>query len=131
MTMPFSAPASPGMGPGWDKLALTLRAALPREEIDAIWAFKVIRREGRDFGTAIVSRLEAGRCRIYTATFVYTVKGPKRGTFESEIIEVGSGPPEALDELLALVPRRSDEEEPPVPVDPALWFPASAEAPRA
>jgi hypothetical protein len=125
--MPFAAPACPGIGPGWEKLALTLRATLPREEIDGVWAFKVIRREGRDFGTAIVSRVEAGRCRIYTATFVYTVKGPKRGTFESEIIEVGSGPPEALDELLALVPRRSEEEEPPVPVDPSLWFPGSAD----
>ena len=105
-----------------------LRATLPREEIDAIWTFRVVRREGRDFGTAIVSRLEAGRRRIYTASFIHTVKGPKRGTFESDLVEVGSGPPEALDALLALVPRRSEDEEPPAPVDPAQWFPVSADA---
>jgi hypothetical protein len=129
MTRPFAAPAGPGIGPGWDHLALTLRAALPREEIDAIWAFRVVRREGRDFGTAILSRLESGRRRIYTARFIHTVKGPQRGTFETDLVEVGSGPPEALDELLALVPRRSEEEEPPAPVDPSLWFPESGEAP--
>ena len=127
MTLPFAAPAGPGIGPGWDHLALNLRGTMPGNEIDGIWAFRVVRREGRDFGTAILSRLEAGRRRIYTASFVYTVKGPKRGTFESEVIEIGSGPPEALDELLALVPRRSEEEEPPAPVDPALWFPGSAD----
>lgn len=127
MTIPFAAPAGPGIGPGWDRLALMLRGAMPGEEIHAIWAFRVVRREGRDFGTAILSRLEAGRCRIYTASFVHTVKGPKRGTFEWELLEVGSGPPEALDELLALVPRRSEEEEPPAPVDPVLWFPESAD----
>jgi hypothetical protein len=37
--------------------------------------------------------------------------------------EVGSGPLEALEELLALVPKRSEEEEPPAPVEPARWFP--------
>ena len=131
MTMPFAAPAGPGIGPGWERLALTVRATLPREEIDAIWVFRVVRRDGRDFGTAILSRLESGRRRIYTASFVHTVKGPKRGTFETELLEVGSGPPEALDELLALVPRRSEEDEPPALVDPALWFPASADAPSA
>ncbi|MBP6443591.1 MAG: hypothetical protein KA267_06175, partial [Gemmatimonadales bacterium] len=37
--------------------------------------------------------------------------------------EVGSGPLEALHELLALVPVRADDEEPPVPIEVSLWFP--------
>jgi hypothetical protein len=121
--------SGPGVAPGWERLAGALRDTLPREEVDAIWAFRVVRREGKDFGTAILSRLESGRRRIYTARFVHTVKGPKRGTFEWDLTEVGSGPPEALEELLALVPKRSEDEEPPVPVDPVSWFPENPAAP--
>jgi hypothetical protein len=40
-----------------------------------------------------------------------------------ELEEVGSGPVEALEELLALVPKRSDEEQPPSPVPVEAWFP--------
>lgn len=114
--------ADAGAGPGWEQMAAALRAELPVKEIDRIWAFRVVRREGQDFGTAILSRVHGDRRRIYTARFVLTVKGKKRGQFAWFLEEVGSGPLEALDELLALVPRRSDEEEPPSPVEPAQWF---------
>ena len=113
----------PGTGPGWERLAGALRDALPTAELDRVWAFRVVRREGQDFGTAILSRIEGDRRRIYTARFVLTVKGKKRGAFEWFLVEVGSGPLEALDELLALVPKRSDDEEPPVEITPAAWFP--------
>ena len=111
------------IAPGWERLAEALRAELPVSEIDRIWAFRVVRREGQDFGTAILSRVDGERRRVYTARFVLNVKGKQRGRFEWFLEEVGSGPLEALDELLALVPKRSDEEEPPAPVDPGLWFP--------
>jgi len=71
------------------------------------------------------------RWRISTARFILTVKGKKRGQFTWSHEEVGSGPLEALDELLALVPRRSEEEEPPAPVDPAAWFPTESDDPPA
>jgi len=116
--------AGPGTGPGWDRLVRELEGSLPSAEIDRIWVFRMVRREGRDFGTAILSRVNGERRRIYTARFVLTVKGKKRGAFEWELEEVGSGPLHALDELLALVPRRSDEEDPPAPVDPGTWFSA-------
>ena len=119
----LAADADAGRGPGWERMAAELRAALPVEEVDRVWAFRVVRRDGQDFGTAILSRVHGDRRRIYTARFILTVKGKKRGQFTWFLEEVGSGPLEALDELLALVPRRSDEEEPPAPVDPAQWFP--------
>lgn len=122
------AATGPGIGPGWEKLALALREALPTAEVDRIWAFLVVRRDGQDFGTAILSRVDGVRRRIYTARFVLTVKGKKRGQFTWNLDEVGSGPLEALDELLALVPRRSDEEEPPAPVEVAAWFPPEGES---
>ena len=110
-------------GPGWDRLAIAVREAVPVAEVDRIWVFPVVRHDGQDFGTAILSRVDGIRRRIYTARFVLTVKGKKRGQFTWVLEEVGSGPLEALDELLALVPRRSDEEEPPAPVEVASWFP--------
>lgn len=118
----------PGVGPGWERLIGELKAAMPIFEIDRIWAFRVVRREGRDFGTAILSRVEGDRRRIYTARFILTVKGKKRDQFEWVLDEVGSGPLEALDELLALVPKRSDEEEPPAPVETGAWFPPESDA---
>jgi hypothetical protein len=124
----IAPPSGPGIGPGWERLAAGLREAVPPEGIDRIWAFQVVRRDGQDFGTAIISRVEGDRRQISTARFVLTVKGKKRGRFTWQLDEVGSGPLEALDELLALVPKRSDEEEPPAPVDPALWFPPGAGA---
>ncbi len=126
---PGVIPASgPGIGPGWENLALALREALPVTEVDRMWAFLVVRRDGQDFGTAILSRVDGVRRRIYTARFILTVKGKKRGQFTWSLDEVGSGPLEALDELLALVPRRSDEEEPPAPVEVAAWFPPEGES---
>ena len=122
------APRGPGIGPAWERLAEALRTATPVREIDRIWAFRVVRHEGREFGTAILSRVDGERRRIATARFALTVKGKQRGQFDWQLEEVGSGPLEALDELLALVPKRSDEEEPPAPVDPALWFPPDADA---
>lgn len=122
-------PNEPGTGPGWTRLAGELKVVVPAVEIDRIWAFRVVRREGRDFGTAILSRVDGERRRIYTARFTHTVKGKKRGAFEWELEEVGSGPLTALDELLALVPKRSDEEEPPGPVEPGAWFPPEDDAP--
>ena len=124
----IDTPRGPGVGPGWERLALALRAAIPVAEVDRIWAFPILRREGKDFGTAVLSRVDGERRLILTARFAHTVKGKKRGEFEWHLDEVGSGPLEALDELLALVPKRSDEEEPPRPVDRDLWFPAGLDA---
>jgi hypothetical protein len=128
----LSSDTSASSGSGWSQLAAALRETIPVAEVDRIWAFRVVRRDGQDFGTAILSRVDGVRRRISTARFILTVKGKKRGQFTWSHEEVGSGPIEALDELLALVPRRSDEEEPPASVDPSAWFPPeSDDAPAA
>ena len=110
-------------GSGWKRLAEAVAVALPAAEIDGVWVFRTLRQEGRELGTAILSRLDDGgaRRRIYTARFVHTLKGRERGKFESVLEEVGSGPREALDELLAGVRRRMDDEIP-TPIAPETWF---------
>lgn len=81
----------------------------------------------KELGTAILSLVEGERRRIFTARYALLVKGRQRGGFEWALDEVGAGPVTALEELLALVPARGVEEEPPVPIDAALWFPPAAE----
>lgn len=120
-------PAGPGTGEGWSRLVAAIREQLAPAEIDRIWVFRPIRHQGRDFGTAILSRVDGDRRLIYTASFILAVKGKTRGQFTTSIEEVGSGPLEALDELLALVPKRTDDEEPPVAIPLERWFPPDNE----
>lgn len=126
--MPLLTAGGPGIGPGWTRLALAIRERVPVAELDGAWVFRVLRREGRDFGTVVLSRVDGDRRRIYTASFVHVVKGRARGQFTMEMAEVGSGPLTALEELLALVPKRVEDEEPPVAIPLALWFPPEEEA---
>lgn len=112
---------------GWRRLAEAVAAELPVGDIDRVWTFPKVRHETREFGTAIVSRIDGDRRRIYTARFALTIRGGDRGAFTATIEEVGSGPLEALDQLLTEVRRRTDDDEPPSPVDVAEWFPPQKE----
>ena len=120
---PVLTPLAPGTGPGWEQLAAVVAGQVPPAEIDGIWVFRVIRNAGNDWGTAVISRVDGDRRRIYTARFILAVKGKRRGAFTATLAEVGSGPLEALEDLLALVPRRADEDDPLVPVNREHWFP--------
>jgi len=95
---------------------------LPPADVDGVWVFAPVRREDKEWGTAVVSRVDGGRRRIYTAGYVLTLKGRERGKFESTIIEVGSGPMEALARVLQDAQRRTDDEHPPFSVSPDAWF---------
>jgi hypothetical protein len=104
-------------------LAQAVAGQLPAAGLDGLWVFRPFRRDGKEYGTAILSRVEGDRLIIYTARYAHSLKGKKRGEFAGELAEVGSGPLEALDELVALVPKRT-EEEPPLRIPLARWFPA-------
>lgn len=123
---PLAAPAEPGVGAGWALLAEAVAAQLPVADLHGLWVFRPFRREGKEYGTAILSRVEADRLVIYTARYAHTLKGKKRGEFVSEFAEVGRGPLEALDELVALVPKRT-EEEPPAQIPLERWYPVEAD----
>ena len=119
----------PGIGPGWERLAEQVAAAVPPEEVDALWVFPVRRQQQREYGTAVLTRVdgtEGDRRRIYTARYMLQVKGKERGRFEASVDEVGAGPLEGLPALLHEVHLRADDEFPPVQLDPAAWLPAAA-----
>jgi hypothetical protein len=115
-----ATPASTGSG--WERLAQAVSEMLPPAEVDGVWIFAPLRREGREWGTAVLSRVDGDRRRIYTARYVLAIKGKQRGKFESSIQEVGSGPMDALDRVLQEAQRRIDDEQPPASVLPELWF---------
>jgi hypothetical protein len=119
----------PGAGPavagsGWDRLAQAVAEVLPPAEVDGVWVFSPVRRENREWGTAVLSRIDGERRRIYTARYVLAVKGKERGKFEASVQEVGSGTTEALARLVQDAYRRIDDEHPPIPVPPESWFPS-------
>jgi hypothetical protein len=117
---------------GWERLAQAVAEALPRAEVDAVWVFTPLRREATEWGTAVLSRVDGERRRIYTARYSLAIKGKERGKFEATVQEVGSGPMEVLVRVLQEAQRRTDDDHPPVAVPPADWFssvsPASAPA---
>ncbi len=118
-----------GTGPGWTRLALAVAELVPPAEVDGVWLFSPLRHEGSEWGTAVLSRVDGERRRIYTARYVLAIRGKERGKFESAVQEVGSGPVEALAQLLQEAQRRIDDEHPPHPVAPDEWFAAAADGP--
>jgi hypothetical protein len=107
---------------GWERLAQAASEVVPPAEVDGVWIFAPVRREDREWGTAVLSRVDGERRRIYTARYVLTIKGKQRGKFESTIQEVGSGPMDALARVLQEAQRRIDDEHPPSAVAPESWF---------
>src|SRR5438874_13393045 len=54
------SPLAPGQGPGWAKLAAAVEAQVPPAEIETIYVFQPIKRQGREWGTAVVTRKTTG-----------------------------------------------------------------------
>ena len=111
----------------WACRARATAQVVPPAEVDGVWVFRAIRQELREFGTAVLSRVEGDRRRIYTARYVHTIKGKERGKFSATIQEVGSGPVEMLETLIRGVEKRADDEIP-TRVEPTTWFPVEEDA---
>jgi hypothetical protein len=107
---------------GWERLAQAVAQVIPPTEVDTVWVFAPLRREANEWGTAVVSRVEGERRRIYTARYILAIRGKERGKFQATIQEVGTGPTEVLTRVLQEVERRSDDEHPPTQVPPEAWF---------
>lgn len=121
--VPF--PIAPGQGPGWAKVAAAVEAEMPPAEIDTIYLFRPMKREGREWGTAVVTRKSAppgGRLRVYTAKYMLIVRGKDRGQAKVEVTEVGLSPAEVLAQVMQATADRTGEAEPPVEVGPRAWY---------
>jgi hypothetical protein len=114
----------PGVGPGWLRIARELAQQVPPEELQAIWVFPAVRKEDREWGTAIAARrAEGDRIRIYTARYVQLVRGRERGQGRVTIEEVAACTLPVLYEVLKGVQVRMAETEPPVEISRSVWYP--------
>ena len=119
---PLSAP-EPGRGPGWAKLAAAVAVRVPPAEIETIYLFRPIKREGREWGTAVVAqRQPEGRLLVYTARYMLVVRGKERGQCRVEVTEVALSPAEIVAQVMANTAERTGDNEPPVAVGPAVWY---------
>ena len=123
------APLAPGRGPGWAKLAEAVARHVPPSEIETIYLFRPWKREGREWGTAVVTRSVPGgkgRLRVYTARYMLIVRGKERGRSKVEVEEVALSPAEVLAQVLQATADRTGDPEPPVATDRSVWFDGEA-----
>jgi len=112
-----------GDGPGWVKVAEALRAEVPPAEIETLYLFKPLRREGREWGTAVVTRRsEVSRLRVYTVRYMLIVRGKERGRAKVELAEVGLSPADVIERVMRDAAERTGDTEPPTAVGPAVWY---------
>jgi hypothetical protein len=118
-------PVAAGRGPGWATLAEAVAKQVPPSEIETIYLFRPLKREGREWGTAVVARRSAeggGRLRVYTARYMLVVRGKERGQSKVEVEETGLSPAEVVAQVMQAAADRSGDPEPPVAVGPAVWY---------
>lgn len=124
--------AAAGLGLGWTRIAAALRAQVPVRDIDRIWLFPPVRRDEREWGTAVVAqRVAEGRLRIHTASYMLFVRGRERGQGRVQLEDVGESPDEVVADVIRGVQARAGEAEPPVEIDAVLWFPEDEDTPAA
>ena len=118
---PLAPPA--GQGQGWAKLAAAVEAQVPPAEVETIYVFRPIKRDGKEWGTAVVTRkAQDGRLRVYTAKYMLIVRGKERGQGKFEVVEVALSPAEVLAQVLQATVDRGGDSEPPVELSPAVWY---------
>lgn len=104
------------------RLLEVLAEQMPRSEVEAVYAFPPVRREGQEHGVAVVSRVAAGdRRRVYRARYVVALKGPDRGKITVALEETAEAPAALLPEVLEGVRRRADEAGEAELVDITAW----------
>jgi hypothetical protein len=98
---------------------------VPPAEIETIFLFRPIRREGREWGTAVVTRRapEGGaRLRVYTARYMLVIRGKERGDGRVAVDEVALTPAEVVEQVMRETADRTGDAAPPVAVGPAVWY---------
>ncbi|HXQ27889.1 MAG TPA: hypothetical protein VN848_01360 [Gemmatimonadales bacterium] len=121
-------PVTTGQGPGWTQLAQAVAADVPPEEIAGIYVFRPYKRDGREWGTAVVTRhgdAVGGRLRVYTARYMLITRGKERGRAKVEVQEVALSPAEVLAHVMQETVDRTGDPEPPATLERTVWFPDS------
>jgi hypothetical protein len=112
-----------GHGSGWATLAAAVAQRVPPAEVGSIYLFRPFRREGREWGTAVVTRADPdGRLRVYTARYMLIVRGKDRGQTKVEVEEVGLSPAEVVAQVMRAAADRTGDAEPPLEMGRGVWY---------
>jgi len=116
-------PADPAVyGDGLARILDAVAERVPRDEIEEAWSFPGVRREGREYGVAVIARrADGGRQVVYRARYVRQEKGPERGKIAVELEETAEAPADLLPRVLDGVRARADEAGDAEPVDLRPW----------
>jgi hypothetical protein len=116
-------PPPAGTGPGWAKVAAAVEAQVPPAEIETIYVFRPIKRDGKEWGTAVITRKAAdGRLRVYTAKYMLVVRGKERGQSKIDVTEVALSPAEVLAQVMQATVDRGGDTEPPAELGAGVWY---------
>lgn len=116
-------PADPAVyGEGLAHVLDRVAALMPKAEVEAVWSFPGVRREGREHGVAVIARRLSGeRHQVYRARYVLQLKGQDRGRWAVELEETAEAPAALLPEVIEGVRRRADEAGEAALVDLGPW----------
>ena len=117
-----------------DGLAQALDAIaqrMPKDEVESVWAFPGVKRDGREYGVAVVTRRGASdRHVVYRVKYVLELKGAARGKANVEIIETAEAPAELVTQVIDGVRDRADEAGDAELVDLTVWKQAADNRPE-
>ena len=98
-------------------------------EVESVWAFPGLRREGREYGAAVICRrAPQDRFLVYRARYVLNIKGQDRGKAQLEVLETAEAPADLLPRVIEGVRRRADEAGEADLVDLTSWHAGAAGA---
>jgi len=104
-------------------VAAAVETQIPPGEIETIYVFQPLKRAGKEWGTAVVTRKSGdGRLRVYTARYMLVVRGKERGQSKIEVEEVALSTAEVLAKVMQATVDRGGDTEPPVELGPAVWY---------
>ena len=114
---------------GLARLLEAVAAEMPPAEVEAVWAFPPVRREGREHGVAVVSRLLPDeRRRVYRGRYAVGLGGAERGKVVLvELESAAEGPADLVPAVVDGVRRRADEAGDAELVDLSDWKAACGE----
>ncbi len=111
LSAPPPPPADPAVyGDGLARVLDAIAERMPRADVDAVWSFPGVKRDGKEHGVAVVTRKGAGdRHIVYRVRYVLELKGAARGTATVEIAETAEAPADMLPRVIDGVRDRADE----------------------
>ncbi len=123
LSAPPPRPADPAVyGDGFSQVLDAVAERMPKAEVESVWSFPGVRREGREHGVAVVTRRGASdRHIVYRVRYVIELKGVSRGRAQVDITETAEAPADLLPRVIDGVRDRADEAGDAEIVDLTSW----------